>query len=68
MVSASADKRVKIWDTGTAQELATLEGHKDMVWTAVFSPDGKTLATGSADSTVKLWHAATTDKEARKIK
>ena len=37
---------------------ATLEGHQDGVLAADFSPDGKTLATGSADKTVKLWEPA----------
>ena len=39
----------------TRQELSTLKGHDDMVFSVVFSPDGKTLASGSVDRTVKLW-------------
>jgi WD40 repeat protein len=33
-------------------------GHRDQVFTAVFSKDGKTIATGSSDRTVKLWDVA----------
>ncbi|HKR48222.1 MAG TPA: WD40 repeat domain-containing protein [Pseudonocardiaceae bacterium] len=39
----------------TRQLLATLTGHTDTVNAVVFSPDGQTLATGSADHTIRLW-------------
>ena len=38
-----------------AKEKATLEGHTDKVWCVVFNPDGKTLASGSRDGTIRLW-------------
>ena len=33
-----------------------LTGHTDTVYSVAFSPDGHTLASGSADDTVRLWN------------
>jgi WD40 repeat protein len=46
---------VKLWDLATRKELPTLGDHLGCVSSVAFSPDGKTLATGSADKTIKLY-------------
>jgi WD40 repeat protein len=38
--------------------LPALRGHTSFVTALAFSPDGKTLATGSYDSSLKLWDLA----------
>ena len=43
----------------TGQETLTLEGHTNRVWSVAFSADGKRIAFGSWDGTVKVWDAQT---------
>jgi WD40 repeat protein len=39
--------QVTLWDVPTGKALGTLEGHTGLVLSVAFSPDGKTLASGS---------------------
>ena len=62
---------VKLWDNtvkpkqqidnaiGDYQHTLELRGHKDYVSQLAFSPDGKTLLTGSKDGTIRAWDTAT---------
>jgi WD40 repeat protein/serine/threonine protein kinase len=54
---------IKLWDIAGGQELATMEGHQEVILGLAFSPDGKTLAssTGWGDDrgNVILWDVGT---------
>jgi len=47
-VTASEDVTAKVWDAETGTELFTLTGNEVRVSSAVYSPDGKRIATASA--------------------
>ncbi|WP_322727221.1 hypothetical protein [Nostoc sp. ChiQUE01b] len=53
--STSADYTIKLWHISTGQQLYTLGNHSDWVNSVAFSPDGKTLVSGSRDMTIKVW-------------
>jgi serine/threonine protein kinase len=44
-----------IFETTFGSLIRTLEGHNGGVYSVVFSPDGRMLASGSGDETIKLW-------------
>ena len=44
-----------IYDTSTYQEVDLLTGHTALVKGVAFSPDGKTIVSGSENSTIQLW-------------
>ena len=49
------DKTVRVYDPNSGAHVATLAGHTDWVYGVALTPDGATLASASADGTVKLW-------------
>jgi len=49
----------RLWDVETGKQIGPTLEHSKPVWAAAFSPDGRTLMTGSEDGSSYFWSAAT---------
>ena len=55
ILSAGADRTVRLWDVASGQELRKFTKHGDTVIAAVFAPGGTATLSGSRDAAVKVW-------------
>ncbi|HWQ84153.1 MAG TPA: WD40 repeat domain-containing protein, partial [Anaerolineales bacterium] len=72
LASGGWDTSIRLWDLANwlaadkpmeqqttpsgAAQYAPLTGHHDYITSLIFSPDGNTLASGSRDTTIRLWN------------
>ncbi len=65
LVTASADRSVRLWNASTGAERMTLTGHTDRVNAVAIAADGTWLATAGADRSIRAWDATTGTLRAR---
>lgn len=68
MIASGSRGETKLWDLTKGELIGTLSEHPwivsgivDEVNSLAFSPDGQTLVSGGADSTIKIWHVGALD-------
>ncbi|MCG9133481.1 WD40 repeat domain-containing protein [Candidatus Poribacteria bacterium] len=68
--SSAHKAEILLWDTATGEYRVTLKGHGKVPDRRIpnqsglaFSPNGKTLVSGSGDGTLRLWNAETTARD-----
>ncbi|HWX19839.1 MAG TPA: protein kinase [Candidatus Binatia bacterium] len=59
LATGSMDGTIRLWDTASGKDLATLSGHMEEATDVAFSPDGRTLASIARKESLKFWHLAT---------
>jgi WD40 repeat protein len=57
IVTASADKIVRIWKADGNEQPLALRGHQFPVLTVAFDPTGEKIVSGSQDMTARVWRA-----------
>ncbi|MGI8503608.1 MAG: WD40 repeat domain-containing protein [Hassallia sp.] len=68
ILASGSRGETKLWDLTKGQLIGTLSEYQwsvsgvvDEVNSLTFSPDGQTLVSGGADSTIKIWHSGAID-------
>lgn len=58
-LATAISNEVVVWDIGQGKQLLAGQGHTAWVMCVAYSLDGKLIATGSRDETIRLWDAET---------
>lgn len=61
-IAVAVDNKIELWDVVTGQKLErSFVGHRGMVTSISFSPNGTHMATGSYDGSVIIWDFSTAE-------
>ena len=55
LASGSRDCEIKLWDTESYKEVASLQEHTEEISSLSFNSKGNILVSGSFDKTIKIW-------------
>ena len=59
LLATCADDAVHIWETATGKKMKTFAGHANVTRVIAFSPDGRLLASGGGEGTIRVLDLAT---------
>jgi WD40 repeat protein len=68
LVSAESNGQIRMWDAASGRLLQTLEEHAGLIFSVVWSPDGKILVRDGYDPHIRLWELAEDDSGQFKLK
>lgn len=55
LAAGGTSNAIRVWDTDTRSQRATLEGHTGTVAAVAVTADGRRIVSGSFDTTVRVW-------------
>ncbi len=50
---------IRLWDSASGELVRELKGHNDVIYSLIFSPDGRSVISGSWDATLRVWDVST---------
>ncbi len=61
VITVAADQTIRIWKSGTGEELRALLGHTGPVLSVASSPDSLSLVSGAGDNALRIWDVPRAD-------